>query len=270
MDEQELRRLLRSDQGFRKRRGWRCPDENQLTGYVSGRLGEKTRATLDTHFAGCDSCRSTIAFLVQSAEWPDAEPAPTRLVSRARTLVKTRGTVWRWRWAMATAAVACAVILVGLISWQLRKNATQNPDTSTFVAQQREPEHYITQSSPETAQPALPRAIPKPKPTETLAPTVRGGADLLAPALVSPREGELLKADKLAFTWKPVENAVSYEVKVADLQGGSILSGSTTVSHLNPGDTAQLSPGKYFVTIVAHLRDSRTVRSKLVSFRIAP
>jgi hypothetical protein len=94
----------------------------------------------------------------------------------------------------------------------------------------------------------------------------RGSTDEFTPALLSPREGAVVRAEKVEFVWQPVENAISYEVKVTDAEGSSVLAESTTVPRFH---ATQIRPGKYFVKVMAHLPDGRTVQSSRVGFIVA-
>ena len=271
MDEQKLRRILQSEKNLPGRRGWRCPDENQLIEYVSGGVVGERREELESHFADCDSCPEAIAFLSESDVWSTSAAAPPNVVSRARALVKPRRANWRWSWAMTTVAVTCVLFVVAAVSWRLLHQQSNNPETGSFVAQQHEPARYSVPTPVQTSTPEVAPAptLHKPRPAEAPTTTTRGKIDELTPTLLSPREGEILKPDKLQFRWTSVQEAISYDLRVADLQGGLIFTESTTTPNFHP-DTTRLQTGKYFVTIVAHLRDGRTAKSKLLSFRIAP
>ena len=272
MDEKEIKELLKSDKRS-VRRGWRCPDENQLAAYVVGKLDDSKRKSFETHVADCRSCLSAVAFLAESAERTDFEAVPSHVLSRARNLVSAKPpTVWRWRWAMATAAAACVILIVALIALRFRAEQTPTLSSGPLVAQEHQPQPPLVQPLPTTQSPrATPTSsIQRPKSTEAQAPSIRGGAGELKPMLVIPREGALLKRDQLQFRWKPVSEASFYELKVVTDEGGSVFQGRASDSQLKLSDDVALQPAsKYFVTVVAHMPDGRTVRSNPVSFRLA-
>lgn len=271
MDEQDLRRILQSEKNLSRSRGWRCPDENQLIEYISGGLVGERRDALESHFSQCDSCPDALAFLSHSSTWSTSVVAPPDVVARARALVKPRRANWRWSWAVTTAAVVCVLFVVAVVSWRLRNQQSKRPETGAFVAQQHEPERYSAPTPVETSKPEVAPAhtLDKPKPAAAPAPITRGKIDERTPTLLSPREGEIVKLDKLQFRWTAIQEAISYDLRVVDLQGGLVLTESTSTPNFH-SDTTPLQTGKYFVSVVAHLRDGRTAKSRLLSFRVAP
>ena len=274
MNENELRQLLESDSGAWAKRGWRCPNDNQLAGYVSGQFDDKKRQALETHFADCKSCLGAIGFLAQSAEWPDFNEVPLPLLTRARNLISPGPpAVWRWRWAMATAAAAvCVVFVVAIVTLRFRAEQTHTPSDGPLVAQQHQPDLPVVQATPmiQLPTPAPFRSVQKPKSTEEPAPSFRGRTEELKPTLLLPRDGAVLKPDRLQFRWKPLADAVTYELRVVNEEGGLVFEGETSDAQLQLSETVQLQPGaKYFVTVVAHMRAGRTTKSNIVSFRLA-
>ncbi len=272
MDEKEIRKLLQSERRPR-RRGWRCPDDNQLAAYISGRFDESKRKAFETHAANCDSCISAIGFLALSAEWPAFNEVPAHLLSRARNLISAKPpATWRWRWAMATAATASVVLIVAFIALRFRAEQMPAPPSGPLVAQQHQPDVPVVQATPtiQLPVPAPTRSVQKPKSTEVPAPSLRGGAEELKPIVVLPRDGAVLRRDQLQFRWKPMADAAFYEVNVVTEEGGLIFKDETSEAQLRLDDNAQLQPGaKYFVTVVAHMREGRTAKSNIVSFRLA-
>src|SRR3990172_5986448 len=110
MEDQDIKKLLQIQRGQRGHRGWRCPDEIQLAGYVTQSLSNSARNSIEEHVAGCDFCLSQVAFLTQSGDWATSADVPGNLLPEVRNLVvrkPTRGVNWGWRWAVSTAAVAC-------------------------------------------------------------------------------------------------------------------------------------------------------------------
>ncbi|HEY3039914.1 MAG TPA: hypothetical protein VGJ66_14325 [Pyrinomonadaceae bacterium] len=94
MEEKELTRLLRSNVDATKR-GWRCPDDNQLAAYVNRQVAEPGRQKLEAHFASCKACLETLAFVAQAFDEPSAYSVPAHLLARARSLADNkRPVVW--------------------------------------------------------------------------------------------------------------------------------------------------------------------------------
>jgi hypothetical protein len=265
MNENELRQLLQSNRD-QTARGRRCPDDNELAGYVGQQLNSKKRKKFEAHVAGCKACLNTIGFLVASEEWPNAEAVPPNLLARARDLARSKPSAfWNWRWTMATAA-ACVLIVVSFIFFRSRP---EPPPGEDLIAQQQQPKSPVVQptASIERTSPA-PLPIEKPKPTQAPAPSVRSATEDLSPTLLFPREGTVLTRDQLNFSWKPLAGAVSYEITIVTEDGAQVFSETTGQLQLRPGNT-HLAPGKYFVKVVAHMPDGRTARSRMVKFRLA-
>jgi len=135
-----------------------------------------------------------------------------------------------------------------------------------FVAQNTEPTQpgVIPTVTPRTENKS---GIQKPKPTEPHATTVRGSSNNLQPTLILPRDGSVIRGALQRIRWNAVPDVSSYEVKVVTEDGSPVLTQSTNETQLEL-KTGTLAPGKYFVTVVAHLASDRSVRSKVVSFQV--
>jgi hypothetical protein len=271
MDENQIRELIST--GRRElRTGWFCPNDNELAAYVTGQLDERKRKSLDEHAANCEACAATLAFLVKSSEWPDVGEVPAAALYRVRNLASDHsGAVWNWRWAIASAAAACLILVVALIALQFRARSSATSPGRDLVAQQHQPETPVNHETPRAVVPQ-PVSIPsnhKPKEPEVVKPLVRGPAQFVQPALLFPREGAVLKPEQVRFSWKPVSMAALYEVNVVTEDGSFVAAPKTNETNIKLSGDA-VSPGKkYFVTVVAHLNDGRTIKSEIVSFRIA-
>lgn len=277
MEDTEIKKLLQVQSGQAGRRGWRCPDENQLAAYVAQRLSSSARNSIEAHVADCDFCLSQVAFLTQSADWANSEEVPAHLLSGARKLVTRKPSKvinLGWRWAATTAAVACFAVLFVLVVLQLRKQQSVSTTSGPLVAQQTSPElvasPQITVAPPALRlEPSQPVQTPKAKSTQT--PVVRSKtAEGLLPKLISPRDGAVVRREDLEFRWKPVSEAIFYEVRVMSAEGDLVFEGQTEDTRLKLGSTAPLVPGtKYFVVARAHLRQGKAAKSSVVSFRLA-
>ena len=265
MDVNELRQLLQSDRE-KTTRGWFCPDDNELARYVGQQLNLEKRKTFEAHVAGCSSCLQTIGFLVAAEEWPSAAPLPPRLVARARDLAQTRPrSDRRWRWAISVAAAACVVLFAAFIFFRSRPEQAITPPSEDLVAQQQPTQPIAQPISSIDSRRLEPLPIQKPKTQETQAPSIRRETGEFTPTLQFPREGDVLKREQLNFSWRPLSGAVSYEIKVVTEEGALVFSETTPQVQLRK----QLPPGKYFATVVAHMPDGRTARSKMVvKFRV--
>ena len=88
--------------------------------------------------------------------------------------------------------------------------------------------------------------------------------------VVFPRDGATVQRSELDFRWQPVADTVFYSVTVVTAAGDLIQETKTEDTHLRIADNIQLVPGgKYFVSIRAHVREGKTVKSNIVSFRIS-
>jgi len=266
MNEDELRALLGSNPAEPKR-GWRCPDDNQLAGYVNKQIDDGRKRKLEAHFADCKACLETLAFVAQMLDEPAIEPVPASLVVKARQLADHKPSVI-WRWVYVASAV-CLVIVTTFIVWNFRTQRSK-PPSNDIVAQKHQPARpteplptNIGVSRPENNAPA-----PKARATETRAPELRGESDQLKPTLIFPREGSTIEMGQ-PIRWKPVIDVSFYEVNVVTEDGGSAFNERTNSTQFQL-HTAELRPGrKYFVRVVAHLKFDRTVTSDLVGFRVA-
>jgi len=260
MEEKELKQLF-SITDKKPARGWTCPDENQLAEFVEGRVDDRTRKSLEAHFADCDFCLASITLLTKSSEWPPPEEVPAHLLVRARSLVDTRKkkTFWRWGWAAAT---ACLLVFGAFMFWQFHPNRTlQSPGDFVAQVQQSQPTETPKRDEPPVE---IVQSKPTAKPSEKR-PTLRSSNNELKPAVLSPREGAVLSNSELNVRWTPVAGASFYEVKVVSNDGGLVFRERTS----QPALVKSLQPGaKYFVTVIAYFDGGRTVMSDLISFRV--
>ena len=271
MDEQQLKQLLKSRSS--SRRGFGCPDENQLAAYVEGQLTGKAREKFEQHVSSCESCLDTIAFLAQSSEWSESEPVPPYLGARARGLVAKKRSGWRWEWAVATAAAACVLLVVSLIVFKPR---VQQPirDDGPLIAQNAERSPAIVNTpTPEPPRPAPTRSAVRTEMNREQTPSVRGESRSegeVKPRLLFPHEGSVVSRRELNCRWQAVPDAQSYTVRVSALDGGLMLEKETNESRLKLNDDGQLKNDvSYYLTVVAHLSNGRTIASELVKFRMA-
>ncbi|MFN2530742.1 MAG: hypothetical protein ABR555_05560 [Pyrinomonadaceae bacterium] len=266
MDEKELITLLRSHGDKYGERGWRCPDDNQLAGYLNGQF--RDRRKIEKHCADCQRCLETVAFLVQQFE--PAENVPTGAMNLVRSLAEPRQSPsWNSRWAFA-AASACVLIVAALLLWQLRSGNTPAPPAD-LVAQRNEPA-VSAKEPPSIGNPTKPVAasqLEKPKTSSTHESLVRGTASEPRLSVIFPRENAMMHLSQQTVLWKPVPEAVFYEVKIVAGDGTPVVSQSTNNTELRLGVDTLQSGSQYFVTIIAHLSGARTVKSQLVKFRVA-
>ena len=277
MNEQDLIELLRTRRKPGLPRGRRCPDEMQLAAYVDRRLDSKTRESLEAHVADCDFCLSQVSFLAQAADWTSAAEVLAPLLARARNLVpRKEASATKRRWEWAAAAAACVVLLVALIAFYLHRQ-TGTTSNEPLVAQPEQRPAPASQFSPAPRNPDVvassntgpsPRAnLSKP---EGSVPLIRNAeTDNHAPKLTFPREGAVVKRAKLEFHWQAVSDVNFYEVSIVSANGDPVIVRQTDGTRLElPPDVQLISGAKYFVSVRAHLREGKTARSGVVSFKV--
>ncbi len=86
--------------------------------------------------------------------------------------------------------------------------------------------------------------------------------------MLEPRSGSVLSAVDLVIRWKPAADVLYYEVRVANAEGDSVWRTESRASQARVPSTLDLSPGKYFVIVHAHLKNGRALMSDAVPFRI--
>jgi len=274
MDEKDLRNLLRSRRSRSFRRGWRCPDETQIAAYVDHQIEGTARESISTHLGNCDACLSQVSFLLQARDWANPDEVPADVLRRARNLVPRtsgRATNWGWRWVAVSATAACLVLVLAFITLRFLRQRTVNAPSEPLLAQQHQPDLVpLAQTSPATPRVAPQPSGTKPRPVEPAAPALRGGGQNLSLTVLFPRDGATVGRSELDFRWQPVADIVFYNVTVVTAAGDLIQETKTEDTHLRIADNVQLVPGgKYFVSIRAHVREGKTVKSNIVSFRIS-
>jgi anti-sigma factor RsiW len=275
--EDELKLLLKDRVTSRKRWARRCPQDLQIAAYVDGTVDSTTRQRLEQHFSDCDRCLDEISFLVRANEWGDAESAPLWLITKVERLIAPapkKSLRFDWRWATAAVAVTFAIVFAVLFAVRFRtrnlapeRAAMPSSSSGSSVAtnstpspEQRNP-NVIAQSSP-TNTPAGQKREPVPVTRK------EEGANGL-PNLLSPHDGAALKRRTVVFNWQSVPEVAFYDVSIMTASGDLVFSRQSEAESLDLPASLPLQAGvKYFVSVRAHLRDGRTIRSSVVSFRV--
>ena len=266
MEGMELAALLKN-RGELTKRGLRCPDDNALAGYINEQLDEKQGQKLEVHFADCKPCLEVLAFLAKTTDEPANDSVPAHLLTRARALASDKPSlVWRWRWAM-TAAAACLAVVFALVIWKSR--APEKP--TNLIAQNTEPSRPVVTPEPkvEVREPQPTTPVQKATLSPSHAPVIRGPADEVKPIIVFPKDGASVRLAQEPLRWRAMADASFYVVKVVSEEGNAVLTESTQETQFEMKASELKAGGKYFVTIEAHLNGGRTVKSELVSFKVA-
>lgn len=259
----------------RDRPGWRCPDETALAAYVDRQLDATAINALEKHLAGCSSCLTQVSFLVKTEDNEGLTPVPASVLAKTRKLVGKRHLPLKSYRTLgwATAGATACLLLVGIFT-VIRQGSAPTP-VDEYVAR-NEP---IVQAPPGSPAPA-PGSTPKTDPPVMPVPesvtkrpsksAVRKDdtAPAFSPAIIFPAKHTVVNPGELILRWKAVSDAVYYEVSVMSKDGDQVFNIRTQQTELRPA--IKLSPGeKYFVQISAALREGKTVKSNLVSFRVA-
>ncbi len=257
MEERELIQSLARGQGGASERTWRCPEEAQLAGFVEGRLDEALRRRVQEHVAGCNFCLGQVAALVRLSEAEPPAEVPAELLVRGRELAGSTksSALFAWRWGAAAAALAGVVIVASV--------SLRPPQSVEEVR----PQPAV--SSPATGTGAQPPTAVLPAASEPRSAVRNGSAETAGLQVQSPREGAALPRSALEFRWKPVPQAVFYEVTVVNAEGDRVWEGRAETASLRPPATLALaSEEKYFISVRAHLPDGRTLKSPVVGFKL--
>ncbi len=96
---------------------------------------------------------------------------------------------------------------------------------------------------------------------------IRGENNQSGPALSAPREGGTIGSTSPTLRWQFVPGATFYEVRVVTPDGTPVLNEHSNATQITL-NAQSLQPGKYFVTVIAHFGEGRTLKSTS-SFRVA-
>ena len=277
--EEQLKQLFRANrQGITTHAS--CANEVQLAALVDGRLEQKSRARLESHLADCESCLAQLSFLIRESEATMGAGVPQHLLTKAKKLVvdRKRGFSLDWRWATALGAACLLIVGIIAIGIRLRMSGASPTAGGSGLAQQHSPNPEVTpqtENSPPNSDivaRASSPAIPKPTGAKPeLPPAVVRSAQPPAglPNLLFPQDGAVVKRDSLSFRWHPVSEADFYDVTIMTASGDVLISRQVKGELMNAPADLQIQTGaKYFVSIRAHMRNGKTVRSNVVSFKV--
>jgi len=91
-----------------------------------------------------------------------------------------------------------------------------------------------------------------------------------APEVIFPKPQAIVAREDLAFRWKEVKGALSYEVRLVNAEGGVLWEQRVQGQSTRPAPTLTLPPGETcFLWVGADLPDGRTVQSKAIPFTVA-
>jgi hypothetical protein len=238
------------------RRGWRCPDELSLAGYIDGTLPGGKRAALETHIAGCAHCLAQVGFAIklQGEELSPAPPALMDRVNKARAAeTGNRNMVRRWEWAGAAAVAACALLAVLVVGRQPEQMPVQ-------IASVPRSTKSLALNPPANG--------PKTNDVRERATRSRTSPRL---SLLEPRPGMLVAARKAEFRWTKVPGALYYTIRIANADGDLIWDTKVEGERAELPTEVTLNAGQeYFVLVHAYLAEGKVIRTSATSFKVAP
>ena len=274
--EEEIKLLVKDRSESRKHWARRCPQDLQIAAYVDGTVDGATRERLERHLSDCDRCFDELSFLVRANEWPAAESAPSWLIAKVERLAAPRPKKefrFDWRWATATAAVSFAIIFAVLFAVRFR-TSNSAPDRASVPSP---PIHSVVANSTPSPEQRNPNVIAQSSPINRASgqkresvPVTRNSATTNGvPNLISPSDGSVLKRGAMIFNWQKVPDVAFYDISIMTPAGDQVTSRQTETEAFEVSRDLPLQAGaKYFVSVRAHLRDGRTIRSSVVSFRV--
>lgn len=277
MSLEEEVKLLVKDRAKSQKLWGRCPEDLQIAAYVDGTVDGATRQSLERHFSDCAHCLNQVSFLVRAHDWPAAESAPPWLITKAERLAVPRPKTafkFDWRWATATVAVSFAIIFAVMFAVRFRTSNT-TPDRAAAPSPTADSK-VVTNSTP-APKPLNPNVIAQSSPVirtsgekrEKVPVTRNSETTNGVPNLISPLDGSVLKRGAMVFTWQKVPDVAFYDVSIMTPSGDLVTSRQTETEAFQVSRDLPLQAGtRYFASVRAHLRDGRTIRSSVVSFRV--
>jgi len=237
-------------------RSWHCLEEEKLAAYVEQRAAGREKEQVESHLAACRACRDQVGFLVRAEEERTLAAVPVGWLAQARERDRSGARTWMSAWSWGTAATAAACLLLATALW-LRPQPEAKPSVSKAV--------------PAPASEVLAQAETKPLPPAPPAPVVRNQAGVAAaPEVIFPKPHSTVAREGLAFRWKEVKGALSYEVRLVNAEGDVLWEQRVQGQSIKPAPTLTLRPGETcFLWVGADLPDGRTVQSKAIPFTVA-
>ncbi|HET9400375.1 MAG TPA: hypothetical protein VFO34_05450 [Candidatus Acidoferrales bacterium] len=231
------------------KRGWRCPDEEQLAAYIDGTARGEAKLSIERHISGCGYCLKLV--VGATAEARQSSPStPSYLLKRAEELAGSQPREWRWAWAMGP-ALACLIAVAIYVRQPQRVKPATEPATNPPAAAASAP------NAPATGSVATPS-----EPTRAL------GREPGTLRLLAPARDAVLDRGHLQFAWTTVPNTSYYQIRITTTEGGLAWETRSTQASVRPPDKLKLAPGQYFIWVTAYLNNGRTERSDPLEFRL--
>src|SRR5215471_18036258 len=237
-----------NDRDIHERR-WTCPSEDLLAAYVDQTMGNIRRVKLQKHLSRCAHCRHLVADVVRLQRIEDHANVPATLLARVRQLPQAAPRHRSWLLMPMTAAGSLACIMLAATLLHTDQNLKIPPSPSPTAPE-------ITKSAPQYVQ----------EPNEVYRGSTSPQQGLI---VTSPLADSVLAPKRLEFRWKPVPNALYYQVRVVTSEGELVWQSDTTASLIKIQDSFALQSGKYFVLVSAVMENGRTKKFDPLRFRVA-
>lgn len=253
MDEREIVRMIGEQAPSQPpQQGWRCPSAELVAAYLEQRLGVKDKLHLEAHLAHCDFCIGLVSSLVRHEKAEEPFEAPAQLIRQGIDAVgETVSTGSPWRWVLLPALASVIVASAVLLKSPQRAQDTPPSAAVPIVEKAVAPTPAIKSQSP-------PPVVPEVRSLKTPTTSLR---------ILQPHSGSIVRGE-LRFRWEAVVTAVNYEIRVVNATGDPVWRAESTDPAAQVPAGFSLQSGKYFVWVLAHLSDGRTVKSETIAFRI--
>jgi len=241
MDEHTLTQILQLESRELPERTHFCRDDECITEYFEGSLGDQKRAALKRHLVDCRFCMARIGNLERLADEDEARHIPGTVLADAKAFA--RQPVPSRTWHSPAWAAAALVVLTLSIFTMLGGQPGKNPAVSIPV------EQYI---------PELPRQL------RSIDPVV------LKPNIISPVDGASIGSDELAIRWTGVSGSLHYDIRVVNAEGFIVHRDRVEdVTEWTPPAGPLLEPGMaYYVRVDAYLAGANNVSSDHILFTV--
>jgi len=208
-----------------------CPETGRLAEYVDGVLPAPDREVIEQHLADCADCREIVGTALRAGAPTAHEPVPELWLARARRLAAKR----RPRRMPTWAAAASVVLALGLT---VLLRAPEPPGTTPI-------DWETTRGS---------RLLPE---------------RASVPEIIAPLDHDQISRSDLVVSWKPVDGATAYGVRIVDEDGDVVEERRTNGTEWKPDEALLLTTNaRYFVRVDAYTSDGRPLSSTHVPFSV--
>jgi hypothetical protein len=239
MDPQKLTALLHQQDTEIAERTPFCPDDHEIAAYFDHKPHHPDSEISEHHMANCGYCLARVAVLAQLHKNADDEQIPESLLATAGQF----GHQPRRRLHYAPAWAAAAVVIITLFTIAGR-GPTLAPDASV--------------------------QFPSASPTGEDVRQIRNiNRSKLAPTILSPAKGAIVRSEDLTIRWSGVPGSLYYDIRLVNAEGLMIWQDRLEETELHlPSRLELISGEQYFVRVDAYLAEAKSISSRHVPFTI--